>query len=133
MRAWPPPRSASSVTRATTFRGRFVTRPPLPDNLPRWAALGVDEMSRGERRTAARRLTRDAAGVPHPPHDERVENAQRTGARGIPLPDDAPGSALFRSFDAWATRVTRDEIFAAVPRGTRLVSIDSLRGRGSGG
>ncbi|OGQ15384.1 MAG: hypothetical protein A2138_09795 [Deltaproteobacteria bacterium RBG_16_71_12] len=116
--------AAAVVLGETRLRARLGAR-ELPDNLARWAAIRVGAMPRSERRRAARRITRDAAGVPHPPHEARVANAQRTNATGLPLPD-AQGSALFRSFDAYATRATRDALFDVMRSGARFVPAESL-------
>jgi hypothetical protein len=97
----------------------------VPDNIARWAAFEVSGMPRAERRRAARLLTRDADGVPHPPHDVRCENARAIKARGLPLPD-IEGSALFKSFDAYATRATRDLLVDLLRRGARLVPLRDL-------
>ncbi|MDP2346080.1 MAG: M48 family metallopeptidase [Deltaproteobacteria bacterium] len=72
-----------------------------PDNLPRWAAFHVERMPQSLRRRAARRLMRDAAGVPHPPFDVRVANAATVKGAGYALPDVAAVD-LFRAFDSYS-------------------------------
>jgi Zn-dependent protease with chaperone function len=76
-----------------------------PDNLARWAQFHVARMPPPQRRRLARLLTRDAQGAPHPPFEDRVENARATTRQGL-MNLEGPATDLLRSFDNVARQVT---------------------------
>jgi Zn-dependent protease with chaperone function len=96
--------AAMLILEETTLRAA-VGQDACPDDLPSWAALMTERLSSVERRRAARILTKDAVGLPHPPFDERVAHARRQPGPGCPLPE-SPAVDLFRSFEAYAKRAT---------------------------
>lgn len=90
-----------------------------PNNLPRWVALQLGQVSSVQRRRLARTLNVDAAGVPHPSFEVRAAHARRysgPGLRGL----DAPAIDILRSFDSYAERVTADGLVPHLSHGARL-------------
>lgn len=78
---------------------------PCPDNLARWAQFHVARMPPLQRRKLARMMTRDAQGSPHPPYEDRVENARATAQRGV-MDLAGPATDLLKSFDGLARQLT---------------------------
>ncbi len=99
---------------------------PCPDNLSRYAARQVRVLGSGEKKQLARAMSSDAAGVPHPPYEARLNAARAWGQPGSVKLDHHPASAVFQDFDQWARAVTLRQVQTLLPDGVPVVPLEQM-------